>query len=672
MQAIGGGRGERFRANLTPYIVEPMENCDSGLYLTQAIVGPGQSAKTVIAENWFLKSVGADPAKFLWYMQSDDAVEAYVKDRINPMIDDHDVLSGNQGLRSIDDSLHYKRFRGMSVEFLTASMGNLINKNAPRIVADEIDAYKKLFGDVKALLDIRRQRFGNQSFLLCLSHPDRAKGLKPETDWDAGIMAIYADSTRCVWYWRCPSCAEFSSPCPIAARVMSIEYPDGEDATLDEVEAGAFLLCPNGCVVPDSARMEMNRTGLWVGEGETISRDGRILGKRIERKTAGYWIVGAMSPFILGGIGGLARARVKAEREAEISGEDETLRQVIVKQWGIPYAPKRAKGSVDANTLADRAEKDFVMGFVPRGGRFLSCAVDCQSSTFEFLTRAWGAGGESWIIDRGKILADPATSPEDWDNLLLNVFGKLYPLADGSSRVMSIRACGFDTAGTAGTTQQAYTAWRRWRKSNKVRLYGKISNREAWSIIGMKGASGINAARLQISYPDTSRAANKLAGRGDVPIALFNPNNFKDDLSGQLQRADVGAFYIHFPYELRGIPTGKPRGYPIDPPHVWFEQAVSEHVLKNGRWGKINPNAKNEALDLLVMTHILAFLHGLPRIDWTRPPPWAADWDANVLVSRSPSTPPDGGSPIVPARKGGEVKVTIDPATKKTIGSRLA
>lgn len=667
----GGGVPERWRNAKVPYLEEPMCCLDSGEYLTEVLVGPGQVAKTVAAENWFLKSVATDPANFLWYMQSDEALEAYVKDRINPMIDDHDVLRSNQGLRPIDDSLHYKRFRGMSLQLLTASMSNLISKSAPRIVADEIDAYRNIFGDIKVLLDVRRQTFGDDSMLFAISHPDLAKGLKPETDWTAGIMSMYADSTRCIWWWDCPSCREWSSPNPIAARVMSIEYP--VDASLDEVEAGAFLQCPNGCVVPDSARFQMNSSGIWVGDGEELTKSGRLNGRRVRRKTSGHWIVGAMSPFVLGGIGALARAKVKAERERDQTGEDKSLRQVIVKQWGIPYAPTRKAGSIEADDLADRAESDLKLGLVPDGVRFLVCSVDSQASTFEYLVRGFGVGGESWIIDRGKILADPATSAEDWDKLL-ELFSKLYPLADGTGRAMGVRACGFDISGTPGTTQQAYAAWLRWRRAKKIRLYGKVGPREAWSVLGLKGASGINAPKLQISYPDTSRKASTAVARGEVPIGLFNPNLFKDDLSGQLQKANVGALYVHFPYELRGHPgtsSSKARSYPIDAPHIWFEQAVAERQLNNGRWEKLNPSARNEALDLLVMSHILAHLHGLSRINWERPPPWAAAWDVNVLVTAAAAAAPAGGTATAP-RKGGKVTVTIDPTAKKTIASRLA
>lgn len=657
----GGGNAQRWHNDKTPYLVEPMDDLDSGEYLTIALVGPGQVGKTVVPENWLLKSVATDPANLLWYMQSDEALEAYVKDRINPMIDEHEVMSKARGMRLIDDSLHYKRFRGMSVQFLTASMSNLISKSAPRIVADEIDGYRNIFGDVKVLLDVRRQTFGDASMLLAISHPDRAGGLLPERDWNAGIMSMYRDSTRCLWYWKCPHCGVWSSPCPIAPLYMSLEYP--QEGTLEEVEAGAYLLCPsgNGCVINDREREEMNRTGVWVGLGQTIDRDGRIRGVRTGRtKTAGYWIVGPMSPFVLGGIGGLARERVKAERESEATGEDDTLRQVIVKMWGIPYAPQRAVGSIDANDLAERAEPDLKLGEVPDGVRFITISVDCQAAHFEYLVRGWGKAGESWIIAKGKKLAETATSAEDWD-WLLELFATAWPLHDGSGRGMVARGACIDSGGASGVTQQAYTAWTRWRKAKKLSKYGIVGGREAWSIILSKGATGLNAQKLSIVYPDTGRKASKFAA-GEVPVALFNPNTFKDDLSGQLQRAEPGPWFIHYPYELRSK----------EPPHVWFEQAVAERRLANGRWEKLVPSARNETLDLLVMSHLAAHLHGLTRINWEKPPAWAAPWEKCTLISTPPASSPSGEAIPASAPAGGAVKVKIDPAAKKSISSRLA
>jgi phage terminase large subunit GpA-like protein len=660
----GGGRGDRWSNDITPYLVEPMEAADGTFgNITTVLVGPGQIGKTVVPENWLLKSVINDPANMLWYMQSIDSLEAYVKDRINPMIDDHDEMARLKGLRPIDDSIGYKRFRGMSVQFLTASARNLINKSAPRIVADEIDAYPTNLGDVKVQLDIRRQRFIPNSMLVALSHCDLARGLDPEKDWGAGIMSMYADSTRCIWYWECPQCQLFSSPNPMADKVMDITCDPGlyKEGSLDEIERQAVLQCPhNGCAIEDKHRRAMNLTGLWIGAGQMIDKHGRIKGQRIKHNTCGYWLVGAMSPFVSGGIGGLLRAKVKAERERDQTDDDKTLREVIVKMWGIPYTPQRPIGSIEVKDLIARADPDFKPGTVPDGCRFITISVDCQISTFEYLVRGFGVGTESWTIEKGRFLADPATNPEDWDKLL-DLYGRGFPLADGSGRTMVARAGSFDSQGAPGVTAQAYAAWMRWRKAKKLSMYGMIGGREAWSIIGTRGANTLQAPLLQIIYPDTARKASALIARGEVPIALFNPNLFKDMLAGQLLKGEAGPGYVNIPADFKSK----------TPPHLWFEQLVSERRLLNGRWEKLSPNMRNEALDLMAMTHVVAHLHGLPRINWDKPPPWAAPWDKNPLVTAAAAQNASGET-VKPKPRGGVLKVTIDPTTKKSISSKIA
>jgi phage terminase large subunit GpA-like protein len=95
----GGGHVGRYSHEKAPYTVWP-SRCLTGLeYLTVAVVGPGQVGKTVIAENWLGHSVVTDPADILWYMQSDDGIESYVKGTINPFIDDHDCLLERRGTR---------------------------------------------------------------------------------------------------------------------------------------------------------------------------------------------------------------------------------------------------------------------------------------------------------------------------------------------------------------------------------------------------------------------------------------------------------------------------------------------------------------------------------------------------------------------------------------------
>lgn len=666
----GGGHVGLYSHDKAPYTVWPSRCLTSLDYLTVAVVGPGQVGKTVIAENWLGHSVATDPADFLWYMQSDDGIESYVKGTINPLIEDHDILAERLGTRAVDDSLHFKRFRGMTVEFLSFGPRTIINKSAPRIVADEVDNYQWL-GDVQPVLDVRRQTFGQQSMILAMSHPDLARGMNPATDWTSGIMAFYADSTRCTWWWPCPHCGAYSSPNPSAARYMAIDYPDDPDVPLEVIRREARLVCPvNGCLIENHEREAMNLAAYrtpgtldgWVGKGVEISEGGEVTGELEKTETAGAWIVGAMSPFVLGGIGSLARDRVKAERALEAEDDDEekvSPREVIVKKWGLPYTPKKAAGVVSAADLVERTEHSLQLGVVAHGVRFLMAAVDVQSWGFDFLVRGFGAGGESWIVDHGRIASHPktqapvrpASSDEDWD-LLMELYDRTYPLADGSGRLMKIRGMAYDSGGEPGVTERAYRAHRRWRQRGKARKLGLLAGREVWTILPTKGAKPVDAKRLTVTYPDTDRAAAK-SSRAQVPVGMFNPNLFKDDLAGQLQVLQAGkAGYIHFPAGL------KSKGER----HEWFEQLVAEHQVKGGRWEKIKSNARNESLDLMVLTAVMAHLHGMAYVaDWSKPPPWAAPWDENPAVI----------DPVAAAEAAANQK--IDPAAAaRRIADRLA
>ena len=569
----GGGYVGRWRHEMVPYLVEPMALLTSPAISTIAIVGPGQSAKTTSAENWLLQAVCCDPADMLWYMQTEPSLESYVKRRIDPMIAAHEGLKSRLGTRSTDNSLHYKRFDAMAIEFLTATHANLINKSAPRIIVDEVDAYPEDLGDILSLVNVRRQTFGAESMVLGISHPDRAGGVDPRK-WNAGIMAWYGDSDRRTWWCRCPHCDAPSCMAPIGTRAFALDYP--ADAALDVVEREARLVCPvNGCLIDDAERRNMLVTGLWLGTGQDIDEAGVVTGERVTRAIAGFWITGIMSPFAYGGIGGLAAARVKAQREFEATGDDDSLRQVIVKQWGLPYDGAHAASDLDATALADRAE-DFPLGIVPPGVRFLTAFVDVQANRFEILVRGWGEARESWIVDFRTLAAEPAQSPEDWDTLLGSLIEGAWPLGDDTGRVMRLRGIGVDSAGAPGTTEQVYAAWRRWKGRRLVRKLGVIGGRDAWSFLPTKGLSGLNAKSLSVVYPDTARADRRAAARGEIPLATFNPNWFKDALAGQLKRAEPGPGFVHFPRALRSDEV----------PHLWFEQITAERPKKERRMGE--------------------------------------------------------------------------------------
>jgi phage terminase large subunit GpA-like protein len=632
----GGGYVGRWNHDEAPYLEEPMQVLSDDQFRKVPVVGPGQCGKTEIARNWLHCTALTDPAPMLWYSSSEPLVTSEVKTHITRLIADHPRL------RELltDSSLAFKRFGRMPVEFLPGIISYFTSKSAPRLVMDEFDAIAKALPNVMALADVRAQTFGSRSKILAMCHPDLAKSIDPK-DWTAGIMELYAQSDRRVWYWQCPECGCVSSPNPTGARVMTIHYD--EAAPEDEIRDMARLLCPvNGCLVEDGQRRAMNLTGRWIGMGQQIDQDGLVTGERVKRTSAGFWIVGAMSPFASGGIGGLAVARVRAERKFARNNDRKALGEVMSKQWGLPLGVVNDVGALDPGVVADRASGDLKLGVVANGVRFLTAFADVQGGRFELLVRGWGVNGESWVVDYRVIAAHPSTSAQDWDDLIALMTETAWPLADGSGRGMKARICGFDSGGKAGVTLQANDAWRRAKTAGKAKLLGRIDGRAAYTTILTKGASGLNAPKLQVVFPDTQRKDRFSGARGDVPVALFNPNSFKDDLMVQLAKADAGPWAVHFPRALRAA----------EPPHPFFEGMIAAEVRnEQQRWVPAKPKIPNEPMDLMVGTHLLAHLSGLARLRWNAPPVWAKDWDENANVIR-----------LAPAERQAEVPPALPPA----------
>jgi phage terminase large subunit GpA-like protein len=219
-----------------------------------------------------------------------------------------------------------------------------------------------------------------------------------------------------------------------------------------------------------------------------------------------------------------------------------------------------------------------------------------------------------------------------WDRLFSDLIARRIPLAGDATRGMSIKGIGYDSGGEPGVNLHAYATWRRLRQRNQVRRFGRINGRDAWSVVPMKGQGHSGASHLAVVYPDTARKDRRANAGGQVPLAQFAADQFKDDLAGQLATMEPGAWHVHFPHALRGNFGATVDERSGEPPHLFFEQLVAEKRNTRGKWEKPHQGVRNEAMDLLVGTHVVAHLHGIARMDWMRPPSWAAEWQHNSMI----------------------------------------
>ena len=300
-----------------------------------------------------------------------------------------------------------------------------------------------------------------------------------------------------------------------------------------------------------------------------------------------------------------------------------------------PFDPPGEEGERTADDLIARAEKfgerevapDKFLRVVPAGVRFLLATVDVQKRKFVVQIHGIAPGQDIYIIDRFDIWKSerldeeshpypvaPATYGEDWNLLTKQVLDRTYPLDDKSGRAMAVRfvvcASGGAKSATgsgAGTTEKAYKYYRSLKKAGKTARFRLL-----------KGHGDPNRQRVEETRPDAERKDRHAGARGEIPLLMINANLLKDALDGLLDNTEPGTGMIHFPLWLA-------REFP-----AFFEELTAEVRIPGKGWAPIR--ARNEAWDLLVYClAILAWLK-VERIDWDKPPAWAAPWDENSLV----------------------------------------
>lgn len=604
----------------TPYLVEYMDVLTSREFTGCVFAGPAQSGKTDAGYNWIGYGIKCDPADFILYEKSQTAGRDSSKRRVD-RLHQHSPAFGEQLLPSRDADNTFDKFyrNGTILTISWPSKNELAGRPIGRVWLTDYDRMPQDVDGEGSPFDLGRKRtttFGSFAMTLAESSPSfesedpKWREENPhEPPPCQGIISLYARGDRRLWYWPCIHCGKYYEPrFRLLHLVGSTDHMESAEATQME--------CPH-ChkFTPPERKQEISEQGVWVKQGQRVTKTGKVVGQGIRSDIASFWLKGPAATFI--SWKSLVLNYLKAVEEFERTGSQSTLKTTTNTDQAEVFF---RRSNADERLPEDIQERAYELPEkeVPPDCRFLVGTVDVQKNCFKVQVQGPGPDKDHYIIDRfeiqkskrfdkdgDRLWVSPHSYPEDWGLITDQVIKKTYPLADGSGRRMRIKIVGCDAYGKKGVTKNAYNYYRRIKRLGLAARFKLI-----------KGEPNENSPIARISYPDSDRKDRKAGARGEIPVLFLNSNALKDQLDRMLDRIEPGEGFIHFPEWL---------------PDWFFAELCAEERTNKG-WE--NPKGlRNESTDLAyIYLGLLAHLEKAGGLSWTRLPKWAAEHDKNTLV----------------------------------------
>lgn len=626
----GGGKF-KFETAKFPYVKEIHDELDNPLIRLVLVKGPARSIKTTSAENHLLKIGMFGPDRnVLWYMHSTSDLEDYVEERGEFFIWEHEAIAAKVGPTPRERSRLRKKVGGKIWRWLAANKSTTRGKAAPYIVVDEVDAMRKdIRGAITTLIRNRQRDFGNMAKAYIASHSDEGP--------NDGIDKLLIDSDLRVRMWKCRSCGRLAGPAVEAPAGRRIVWnvpqlmKEGEDLEREEliefVASNVALICPHCQVkIDNDTRLELDQDAagaFWLRKGEAIDDNERVIGKAITTDTAGFVTHAFMSRLV--SLYGLAKEYVEAKLTQMETGDARALKEVSVKSLGETFrldvaASKPRDWKVIRGRLVDTGYRSLT---VPRGVDFLTAMIDVGGAKFDVGIIGWSHLRESWLIHRFTIAEiqrpgervpraiDPGNRLADWDVLEEKVLHKLFPLNDGSGRMLGIAKMGIDSQGVAGVTDNA----RLWASNLMARAEAPIPS---WRIALLQGKGNL---KEQKPGDQTKKTKGELytrpreitvdAAERELPVPVLERTVFTDDvkfiIADRMEIETPGPAMMHLPSD-------------VEDKHV---REMTAETYTNGVWHR---RGANELWDLWVGAEVCRSLLApdSAEIDWQNArPSWA-------------------------------------------------
>jgi phage terminase large subunit GpA-like protein len=538
------------RWHTEPYQKEPFDTFTRPDVREMVVMSASQMIKTELALNALAFYAEHDPSPCLYVAPNvDPMAKSFSIERLAPMIRDTPALVplfADHRSRDSGNKVLHKTFPGGFWALTGAnSPAGLAMRPIRILILDEVDRYPTSSGKEGNPIEIARartKRFPNRKILI-LSSPTTEEG-------NINIAYLNSDQRVC------------EVPCLLCGHYQELEWENLKFNIRDAFEPIIYECKFCSKAIEEKHKFEMVENGRW----RATKPDNLIPG------------------FLLSELVSIRRSWVELVEQFR--------RSYLQAKAGNIEDLKVFYNTVLTRTFEDRLEapdylhifarrERYARNVVPKGGLFLTGAVDVQADRVEVEIRAWGRSGVSWSVDYRVFYFDPSVL-ENYKILESSLLNVRWPV-EGSSTLLPLRALGVDTGGSY--TQVVYM-WCRRQNLDIVKA--------------LKGGPASQKAIISPPSPvDIDYKGQKI--KEGLNLWLINVSVLKNELYYRLQLNpnEDGTFpagYMHFP----------------DYGEEYFQQLVSESQIEKPS-GKIEwvKHGANEALDLAVYNRALSILLGM-------------------------------------------------------------
>jgi phage terminase large subunit GpA-like protein len=504
-----GPRKGKWRNEVTPYCIEPMDTWNDPYIREMALCFPPQSGKSQSAINMLMYDIDQRPSSAMYVMPDEKVTKRMMRRQLKPSFVGTPRIASLMSPRLGDTTVYYINFvNGMDLMMAWAtSAAELASESVEKIYFDETDKYPDYAGkepDPIALGEIRTNAFPHTKKILYFSTPTTDEGAI------LTIMRRQMDEIR-YYHALCPYCGELQQ-----MTFESITWPAElkDPRTIRRKKSARYECAKCGMLWDDYLRDVAVKKGKWIA-AEPVERP----------RAVGFYLKGSWySPFI--SLSDVAAASIVAE-------ESPKNREIFVTQhktegYRDVVTPR------DENTVLDGHKTDIPKGVVPEEAVALTLGGDSQKHGYWYIVRAWAPDLTSWLIDYGFI--------PTWDEFESYAYTVRFPVQN-SQRTMGIWRSAVDTGGGKDEIQEI---------SRTEEMYQYLRKVRPNTIYGVKGESKDRLKRISVSVIDKMPSSGK-AIPGGLALRLLDVNQFKDLIHFRLDRGvdpETGQpqsqrFYLH-------------------------------------------------------------------------------------------------------------------------------